>query len=428
MKSAFGVGLSLVLEALLPLVRLVVLARLLPQDQFGIAVTVLVTIGIIEMCCDIGLAQSAVRGSTLTSTDRLIGTLHALGLARSAAMILIAIAVLSIQRYAFDTSFGVDAVVLAGLILALRALENLAIKPLTRSYNFWREAMLTGGYQIVWTGATVVAALATGSYASLFLGMLAGAAWSAIYSNLISPSRWHLDWDHAAAREALRFGAPLVPNGVASAVVTLDRLIVSAFLGTRAVAVYGVAIGLATLPRAVMYRFSVSVLVPHFANILHDRKKEQRFYAAWLGFVSIVAGVYGVALIVLGPIAIGFAFGPAYVPSDFLMALIAINAFIKFMMLVPLPAAFARGQTSVVFLGSLVSALATMPSALALLLGMKSLETFVLALNFCECAGLIWFLVHATRRHGLQRAAALAAIAAPLLALGSITARAWPGF
>ena len=427
MKSVFGVGFSLVLEALLPLVRLVVLARLLPQDQFGIAVTVLVTIGIIEMCCDVGLAQSAVRGSTVTSAGRLIGTLHALGLIRSAIMILIAVAVLSVQRYALDTSFGIDAVVLAALILGLRGFENFSIKPLTRSYSFWREAMLTGGYQLVWTAATIISALVTGSYASLFWGMLAGAVWTVIYSNLISPNRWRVDWDRAAMREAMGFGAPLVPNGVASAVVTLDRLIVSAFLGTRAVAVYGVAIGLATLPRAVMYRFSVSVLMPHFANILHDRNKERRFYAIWLTLVSGLAGLYGIALIFLGPITIGLAFGKAYVPSELLMSLIAINAVIKFMMLIPLPAAFARGQTSIVFLGSLTSALATMPAALALLLGMKSLETFVLVLNLCESAGLIWFLLHATRRHELQRAAALAAIAAPLLALGSITARAWSG-
>jgi hypothetical protein len=69
-----------------------------------------------------------------------------------------------------------------------------------------------------------------------------------------------------------------------------------------------------------------------------------------------------------------------------------------------------------------------MPAAAALLIGMKSLETFVLALNVCEGAGLIWFLLHTTRRRGLRRAAALAAIATPLLALGSITAKAWAGF
>lgn len=427
MRSAVGVGFSFILEALLPLVRLIILARLLPQDQFGVAVTVLVTIGIIEMCSDIGIPQSAVRGSALTSIGRLIGTLHALSLIRAAAMILVAVMALTVERYTLDTSFGVDVVILVALILGLKAFENLAIKPLTRDYNFWREAMLTSGYQVIWTAATIVSVCISRTYASLFWGMLAGTAWTVIYSNLISPERWRLDWHRAAAREALKFGAPLMPNGMASAVFTLDRVIVSAFLGTRAVAVYGVAIGLATLPRAVMYRFSVSVLVPHFANIQHDPEKERRFYMMWLGVVSALAGLYALALTLLGPIAIGLTFGPAYVPSDLLVALIAINAFIKFMMLIPLPAAFARGETSIVCLGSLVSAVAAMPAAVALMLGMRNLETFVLVMNLCEAAGLIWFLLHATRRHGLRRAAALTAIAAPLLALGSMTAKAWAG-
>lgn len=427
MKSAVGLGLSIVLEAVLPLVRLVVLARLLPQDQFGIAVTVLVTIGIIEMCCDIGLAQSAVRGSAAMPIGRFIGALHALGLVRAVITIFIAVVVLTIQRHTLDSSFGIDVIVLAALIQGLRPFENLSIKPLMRSYNFWREAMLTGGFQIVWTAVTVISAFETRSYASLFHGMLAGVAWMAVYSNLISPEKWRARWERAAVAEALKFGAPLVPNGVASAVMTLDRLIVSAFLGTRPVAVYGVAIGLATLPRAVIYRFSVSVLVPHFANLASEPEKQRGFYALWLMLVSALAGLYALALILLGPLAIGLTFGPAYVPTELLMTLIAINAFIKFMMLVPVPAAFARGETSVVFLGSLVSALAAMPAALALFLGMRSLETFVLALNVCEGLGLIWFLLYATRQHGLQQRTALAAITAPLLVLGSLMAGAWAG-
>ena len=427
MTSVIGLGFSLALEALLPLARLVILARLLPQDQFGIAVTILVTLGIIEMCCEIALAQSAVRGSERIPIGRFIGTLHGLGVVRSFVMMLIAVLVLSVQRQALDTTFGIDVIILAAAILSLRAFENLSIKPLTRTYNFRREAVLTGGYQIIWTVTTAVSAYLSPSCASLFHGMLAGTAWMVLYSNLIAPDRWHARWERPAVAEALNFGAPLVPTGIASAIMTMDRLIVSVFLGTRAVAVYGVAIGLATLPRAILYRFSVSVLVPHFANMASNPDKERRFYALWLIIVSTLAGIYGLALILLGPIAIRFTFGPAYVPTELLMSLIATNAFIKFMMLVPVPAAFARGHTSIVFHGSLVSALSSMPAALALLFGMKSLETFVLALNVCEALGLIWFLLYATRRHGLRRAVALAAIAAPLIALGSMTARAWTG-
>jgi O-antigen/teichoic acid export membrane protein len=71
MKSALGMGIGFALEALMPLVRLIVLARLLPQDEFGIAVTVLVTLGIVEMCTDLGLAQSAAQHALYGDTAQL---------------------------------------------------------------------------------------------------------------------------------------------------------------------------------------------------------------------------------------------------------------------------------------------------------------------------------------------------------------------
>lgn len=428
MKSAVGLGVSAALEAVLPLVRLIILARFLPQNEFGLAVTLLVTLGIIEMCGDMGIAQAAIRGSTRTSIPAFIGTLHFINFVRCAAMIAVAVVVLTVQRMTLDTTFGVDIVVICCLVLALRPFENMHMKQLTRSYNFAREAVLTGGMQIVWTLVTTACVMVKPGGAAMFYGMLAGAAWVVLYSNHISAERWTAELDQTAAREALRFGVPMIPNGLASAVFTMDRLVVSSFLGTLAVAVYGVAIGLAMLPRAVIYRFSVAAIVPHFANLADRPEKGRGFYALWLIAVSVLAACYALALIVLGPFAIRITFGPAYVPNDLLMALIAINAFIKIMMLVPVPAAFARGQTTVVLLGSLVSAVSTLPAALALLLGMRSLETFVLALDIFEGLGLVWFLLHTSRRHGLRRAVAFGAVAAPLVALGSITAAAWTRF
>ena len=425
MKSAVGLATSVLLEAALPVVRTIALARLLPQDQFGIAITVLATIGIVEMCCDVGFPQSAIRGSTTVPMRSYIGTLHTLSSARAVVMMLLVVAILGLQQMTLDSSFGPDLFVLAALILGLRAFENLTMKQLSRQYDFWREAVLMSGAQIVWTSVTIASALISPSYASMFHGMLAASLWIAVYSNLVVADRWQASWNTDAARDALKFGAPLIPNGIASAIGSTDRLVISNFLGTRQVAIYGVAISLATLPRAVLWKFSLSMLVPHFANLMATPEKELKFYGRWMLFVSVIASLYGIALITLGPWVVQVAFGPAYVPPDLLMALIAVNVFIKLMMLVPVPAAFARGQTSIVFLGSMVSAVAAVPACLTLVFGMRSLETFVLALNIFEGIGLVWFLLHTSRQHGLRQPIALTAIVAPILALGSLTAAAW---
>lgn len=426
MKSVFGLGVSIALEALLPLVRLIILARFLPQDQFGIAVTVLVTLGIVEMCCDLGLVQSAIRGSNSRPINLFINTLHSLSLLRYVVVMVAAVVILSVHRLTLDTTFGLDVIAVSAAGLLFKGFENLHVKQLTRSYNFWRESQLTGGMQIVWTLVTLASVMIHPSPVSVFHGMLAAILWVVVYSNLVSSDRLQMAWDKPSVNEAIRFGVPMVPNGIASAVVAMDRVIVSNLLGTRAVAVYGVAIGLATLPRAVLYKFSVSALVPHFANLAGQPEKERRFYRQWMLIALSLSTAYAISLITLGPFVIHHVFGDKYVPSQLLMTLVAINAVIKFMMLVPVPAAFARGQTSVVFLGSLISALANIPAAAALLLGMRNLETFVLALDICEGAGLLWFLLYASRSQGEPQAARLATVVAPLLLFGALTLSAWP--
>jgi PST family polysaccharide transporter len=427
LRSIVSIGTGVLFDAILPLVRTIVLARVLPQDQFGIAVTALATVTIVEMCSDVGVMQSAVRGSATVPPDRFMGTLHSISLLRAAVTLVLITIILAVQQATLDSSFGLDLFILAGAALMLRGFENLSIKRLTREYNFWREAVLMSGAQIVWTVVAIIAALVTQSYAALFYGMLASAIWFVVASNVLAPERLRLCWSKDAANEALRFGAPLIPNGLASATASTDRLIVGNFLGTRQVAVYSVAISLATLPRSILWRFSTSILVPHFANLVSDPTKERKFYNGWLLFVAAMASAYSIFLINFGPWIIGLAFGALYVPSNVLMSLIAINVFIKFMMLVPIPAAYARGQTSTVFLGSLVSAIATVPAGLTLLFGMKNLEIFMLALNTFEAIGLLWYLHRTSRLHGLRLPIALTAAIAPMLALAAATATVWAG-
>ena len=419
MKSALSLMMGFLLEAILPFVRTIALARLLPQEQFGIALTVLITITIVEMCCDLGLPQSAVRGSSNVSSRPFFGTLHTIAFVRAAVMIGLIWIVLSVQRKTLDNPFGADVFYLAVMILGLRAFENLSLKQHTLQYSFWRETVLISGSQIIWTIVTIASAMTSGRYTCMLYGMLAAAAWLVVISNYFAPHPWELAWNSETARTALRFGAPLMPNGAAAAVSISDRLVVGNFLGTAQVALYGSTVSLVTTPRSILWRFSTSVLVPHFVNLGNDTQKEREFHALWLLSLSVLVSIYAIGLIMFGREIIGLTLGAAYVPSKALMSLIAVNVFIKFMMLAPVPVAFARGQSDLAFIGALVAAAAIVPACLLLLVGVRSLEFFVLALNIAEGIGMVWYLNHTTRAHGLEPRISLSAVIGPLVGLGA---------
>jgi PST family polysaccharide transporter len=343
---------------------------------------------------------------------------------RSVAMIFLALGLLGIQQIAFDSAYGFDLFALTLFILALRGFENLTLKQYARQYDFRPDGILMSGAQIVWTVGSVAAALLTHSYAAMFWGQLASVIWIAGYSNWVAPDRFDLDWNPKVAQEALRFGAPLVPNGLVSAVSSSDRFLIGSFLGARPVAVYSVAISLATLPRSILYRVATSVLVSHFTNISSDSTKFRAFYHQWIALVAALATVYALAIILLGDAVIRLAFGAAYVPSSLLISLIAIVVFIKFMFLVPVPTAYALGETKFVLLGSALSAVSVVPAALLLLLGMRSLEAFILAVVAIETIGLMVYINLTAKRHQLRRPLVFAMVILPLIGLSLLACSA----
>ncbi|MFP3381660.1 oligosaccharide flippase family protein, partial [Bacillus sp. SIMBA_069] len=78
---------------------------------------------------------------------------------------------------------------------------------------------------------------------------IATAAVTLLLSHFLSPTPYRLGWQAQVVTEATAFGKPLLLNGAAVALTTCDRLMVGAWLGAAALALYNVAYGTATLPR-----------------------------------------------------------------------------------------------------------------------------------------------------------------------------------
>lgn len=404
------------LEVVLPFARNVALARIIAPDQFGIATTLVVTMAIVEMVCDLGLPQSIVRGSRVVRGKIFLRTIHTLNLLRYAT----AASLMLVFTYLELKLFGVTTITTYWLVVSvflLRGLENLGQKRLTRRYQFGREAALAGGFQIAWTTGAIAAAVITKNHDSLLWGMLIGTAWVVLASHALSVSRWRLGWNRKAVVEACSFGLPLIPNGAASALTVADRIVVGGLLGARSVALYSVIMGIILVPRSVILRLSTTALAPHFANLQGSADRFQSTYRMWITGLSFVSLSYGLVIAVFGAPFIRLVFGDVYDPSRLMMSLAALNVYLKLLMLAPLPAAYALGQTKFVLVGSIVAAVAVMPSFAVFSLVPGTLEAFLALLTLFEAVGLAWFLERTCRVHGLGRKFIVAAVGFPVTCL-----------
>lgn len=410
------------LEAVLPFLRNIALARLISPQEFGLAISLSVVIGMLEVLTDFGLPVFAVRKTTALPPAIMMGTLQSLALIRAAliGVILLVLSPWIAGLFGAEQSFGVYA--LLGIVVMIRGFENFGVKEMMRQYVFWREATVLTAAQVAGLVVTIALAWGGASFACMLYGMLATAITTVALSHLLSPQPYRLAWDRSATQEVSRFGRPLLVNGFAVSISLSDRLLVGGLLGPAVLALYNVAYGTATLPRTVLAKFLTSVFLPLFVE-QHQRNRGTALFDTWAGILSVIAFASGLGLSLVGGEVLAFVFGAAYRPTRLFMCLAGISVCVKFLMLLPVPQAYASGTTRLVAFGSIAAALAVIPGA-ALLLWQRDVTLFLGGIALGEFVGLLIYVRRAMREQAFTRTPTWLLIAVPVLLLTGLAALA----
>lgn len=417
------------LEAVLPFARNVALAHLIAPAEFGLAISLSIVIGMLEVLTDFGLPIFAVRkdagvdplakSAGRDAETAMMGTLQGLALFRASLLAVVLIAASPWIAAAFHASDSAPVYALLGLIVFVRGFENFGVKAAMRAFVFWREAIVVTAAQVAGLAVTVAVAALSGGFSCMLWGMLATAVTTVALSHVLSPQPYRLHWNREAAREASVFGRPLLVNGVAVSLNLSDRLLVGSVLGPGLLALYNVAYGTAQLPRTVLAKFLTSAFLPLFVRHREGDADTSALYDTWAWCLSCLAFAYGLGLSLLGDHVLAFVFGETYRPSRLFMCLAGLSLCVKFLMLLPVPAAYAVGNTRLVAFGSILSALSVIPGA-ALLVWRHDVELFLAGLTAAEFVALLVFGRIAIREQAFTRSAGWLAIGTPLLLLAAL--------
>lgn len=403
-------------EAALPFLRNIALAHLISPHDFGLAISFSIVLGMIEVLTDFGLPIYGQRAEATRSPDVMMGTLQSLAIVRGCVLALILLAVSPLMARLFDEAASPLQYAMLSAIPLVRAFENFGVKEQMRRFRFWPEAIVIGSSQVIGAVVSVAVAAVEGGFMFLVWGMLATSVVTVILSNLLSPRRFRLCWDREVVRDATSFGRPLLVNGVAVSLNLSDRLLVGSVVNPASLALYNVAYGTATLPRTVLAKFLVNAMLPLFVERRESGRTDRTLLDTWVWVLSLLAFSYGLALALVGDVALGLVFGAAYEPSRLFMCLAGLSVCVKFLMLTPTPHAYAQGRTRIVALGSMLSAASVAPAAL-LLFWTRDLDVFMLGLALSEFAALAIYGRSAMAREDYSRGRAWALLVAPLALL-----------
>ena len=225
----------------LGLISILVLARLLTPDEFGVVAAVAAFIALIELGSDLGMKPAVVYEQE-TGVSQRIQTAFTMNLVAAAA--LTAIGVLSAPLIAgfFGVPEEADLFRLGALNLLLTGLGNIHDGLLLRDMSFGRRIRPQVVRDVVRVVVSVALAFAGLGALALVIGFLAGTfAWTAMQWTL-TPLRPRLSYDGRIARSMLGYGAPAAALAFASTIAArADVFAIGHLIDSRALGIYTIA-------------------------------------------------------------------------------------------------------------------------------------------------------------------------------------------
>jgi len=269
MKGAGLAMVSAIASQIAGVVRTVVLARLLSQDDFGVAAMTLTISGALFTLTNTGVIGSVISARFRTEKElhRYANVVWTLEAARGVAIG----AFIALGAWPFAHFYREPRLFPVLLLMTLQPflLAPFNIGLMLQERQLKMKQMLWHG---LWTslltvGITLLLAFLTRNYWAIIWGQVLGALVGTAFSYVLFSYRPRLEWHWPLVRQALDFGKHQFVIGLCNYVLTtMDNVLVGFMFHTVALGIYTVAYSFCTMARQVATSAFSTVLFPAFAS------------------------------------------------------------------------------------------------------------------------------------------------------------------
>lgn len=329
---------------LLLFLRNLLVARLISVADYGIASTFLLSMSIVEMMSALGVQQQLILRKDGDDAD-LQAALHAVQALR-AALNAVALVLLAGPIAAF---LGVPQVTWAYRLLALMPLFN-GLQHLDTIRQARRMVYMPGIISNVLPVALSVLciwplAILTGDYRVLLFAMLIQGAAGLVGTHLLATRPYRLRFDRGVMRESLKFGWPLMLDGlVLFAVFNGEKLIVGHQLGMASLALFSMGFTLTLTPTLMLGNTAANFFLPQL-SAAQDHERFAHLAAATLQLHLLFGGMTLLGVMLFGPPFVHLVLGAKYAGLPPLLIWLGILQGLRVMKGGSSIVALARGQT-----------------------------------------------------------------------------------
>ncbi len=346
------------IERLLDFAAVVVLARMLSPDDFGLVAIAASVVAIVEGLGAFGIDKALIRSR---EDDRdLYDSAWTLSVLRGLASALV---MLAIAEALTDARIAVVIRTLAW-VPVFNGLANPRFLTFERDLIYSRFAVLTLSARVASVAATLAVAVTQRSYWALVVGLLVNACATLILSYTLRP--YVPRFSFARFHSLFAFSGWLTLTSAVTALsLETDRIIVGRLLGVADAGLYDMTQRVGVLPTRELLSPLQRLLLPAFSQWIDDRTRLRRAVCESINVLASLSlpAAFGFALVAgdFVPLFLGEQWLPIVPLLIVLVPYLGVRATLS----MTLPCALAIGDTRMLFHVSSVYALVHVPAFIA---------------------------------------------------------------
>lgn len=336
-----------------------ILTRLLAPELFGLMALVNVFIIGLHLFSDIGVGQSIIQNKrgddpVFLNTAWTMQVLRGIGLWLCSVLVAFPVS----KFYNDHRLLWLIPIVCFGTVIT--GFNSTALYTLNRQIALGKLAVFELGGQIISLVATILWALFDPSIWALIAGSLVSAVVQVVWSHRLVPEFSNrFTWDKTAVQSIFSFGKWIFLSTALTFFATQsDRLILGKLVSFKLLGIYGIAFGLADIPRQIILALSGKVIFPAFSRMADLPRAEFRNKILKNRQPILLALAVGLAFMIsFGDILIRTLYKPGYHEAAWMMPLIALGIWHTTLYSTMSPALLAVGKSMYSALGFLFTTL-----------------------------------------------------------------------
>ncbi len=312
----------------LGLVSVVILARILSPEDFGLVALATAIIGALDLMSSFSFDVVLIQNQNATRKQYDTAWTITIFFAAVISLLLIALAGLSAEFYD-DARLAPIMYVLAISVMA-QGFQNIGVVAFRKEMEFHKEFIFMVSKKLIGFIVTISMAFWLRSYWALVAGIIAGKLGGTTMSYFVHPYRPR--FSVAAWTELFRFSRWLFINNMLEFIRHRGGdFIIGKLLGAGALGLYTVSYEISHLPTSELVAPINRAVFPAYAKLANDLDKLRQSYLDVLAMIGIFAIPAAVGIAVLAELIVAVLLGPKWVEAGPLIRILGISGAIAAM-------------------------------------------------------------------------------------------------